>query len=162
MNRYQQRESVLKSMGFATYADYLQSPLWAKVRRRLFKRCSTCPCGKPATEAHHMSYKRRYLEGRGKIHKFIVPVCRACHQRIEFDAGGKTALGHANRILHEIRAEAEARGVRLPWGVMAQPSRKRRKSPTSGRSARKPLGSEPGQTLVRREIVESGEHAQSN
>jgi hypothetical protein len=114
MNRYAQRDSVLKAMGYASYAEYLASPLWQGIRARLLKVCSQCPCGAAATEIHHRTYKRRYMEGRGKVHKFMTPVCRACHQRIEFDGDGKTPLGQANRLLDEIRLEAESRGIRMP------------------------------------------------
>jgi hypothetical protein len=111
MNRYAQRDAVLREMGFPTYADYLASPLWARIKRRLFKAYGLCVCGAPATEVHHRTYKRRYMEGRGKIYSFLIPICRTCHQRIEFDERGKTALGHANRILDEIQADAESRGI---------------------------------------------------
>lgn len=114
MNRYAQRDAVLRDMGFASYDEYLASPLWSRIRARLFKVCDVCVCGEAATEVHHMTYKRRYMEGRGKIHKFLIPVCRKCHQRIEFDDQGKTPLGQANRVLTEIRLEAEARGIRAP------------------------------------------------
>ena len=114
MNRYAQRDAVLREMGFANYDEYLRSPLWAKIKRRLLKVCDRCPCGAPATEFHHRSYKRRYLEGRGKVTKFIVPICRRHHEHIEFDELGKTPLGQANRRLDEIRAAAEARGIIMP------------------------------------------------
>lgn len=115
MNRYSQRDAVLRDMGFSSYPDYLASGLWAGIRNRLFEVCSTCVCGNKATQVHHRTYKRRYMEGRGKIHKFLTPVCSACHARIEFDRDGKTPLGVANRRLDEIRVEAESRGIKMPF-----------------------------------------------
>lgn len=124
VSRYQQRDAVLAEMGFPTYLDYLRSPLYRSIRARIFKVCDRCVCGKPATELHHRSYKRRYLEGRGKIHKFITPVCREHHESIEFDEAGKLPLGWANAKLDAIRAEAEARGIVMPHKTRI----KRRKS----------------------------------
>jgi len=99
VNRYKQRDAVLRDMGYESYDAYLRSPLWKRIRARLLKKCDTCVCGAPATEFHHRSYKRRYLEGRGKIYKFIVPICRQCHAEIEFDDGAKLCLGWANAKL---------------------------------------------------------------
>jgi len=114
MNRYKQRDAVLKAMGFDSYSAYLRSPLWKRIRARLFKVCSMCVCGAPATQFHHRTYKRRYMEGRGKIHKYMVPICRKCHQTIEFEGSEKLSLGWANSKLDAIRADAESRGIRVP------------------------------------------------
>lgn len=110
MNRYAQRDRVLNEMGFASYRDYLASPLWQRIRARMLKACPTCPCGKPAEQIHHRTYKRRYLEGRGLIHKYLVPICRTCHEAIEFEGSEKLSLGWANAKLDEIREVAESRG----------------------------------------------------
>jgi len=114
MNRYQQRDAVLLQMGYASYKAYLSSPLWRKIRSRLMKVCGTCVCGQPATQFHHRTYKRRYLGGRGKIHKYITPVCAKCHKEIEFDGSEKLSLGWANAKLDEIRKQAEANGIVAP------------------------------------------------
>ena len=114
MNRYAQRDAVLLEMGFSSYREYLNSSLWKSIRKRLLKACCVCVCGKPATEFHHRSYKRRYLEGRGKVHKFITPICRECHLKIEFEGSQKMSLGWANARLLEIQADAESRGIKLP------------------------------------------------
>jgi len=117
MNRYEQRNAVLRSMGYESYASYLLSPLWKRIRAKLIKVCAVCVCGQPATEFHHRTYKRRYMEGRGKIHKFIIPVCRKCHGSIEFEGSEKLSLGWANAKLDAIRADAESRGIRMPAKV---------------------------------------------
>ena len=121
MNRYAQRDAVLKQIGFESYSDYRKSPLYARIRARVFKQWDTCVCGKPATQIHHMSYKRRYLEGRGKIHKFLVPLCDECHKTIEFDYQGKCPLGWANRRLDNLRLEYLNKGI-----PQAKSRRKRR------------------------------------
>lgn len=114
-NRYAQRDEILKEMGFASYAAYLASPLWGRVRARLFRVCDKCVCGEPATQFHHLTYKRKFLEGRGgKIHKYIVPLCRKCHHFIEFEDGKKVPMGRANARLEDLRAEYESRGIRAP------------------------------------------------
>jgi hypothetical protein len=143
MNRYKQRDEVLAKMGYASYQAYLASPLWAMVRRRLFAICDRCPCGEPATEAHHMSYKRKYLEGRGKYYKYITPVCRKCHESIEFDERGKTPLGWANHRLQDIREDAESRGIKMPYKT-----RMRRRSAKSRPAETCPDAREPGSHQV--------------
>ena len=125
MNRYQQRDDVLKTIGFASYREYLASPLWQSIRRRLFAVCKICPCGNEATEFHHRTYKKRYLLGRGKIHKFITPICRDCHQRIEFDGERKVALGWANSRLDEIIEESEQRGIKRPTKCRTRRNKKK-------------------------------------
>lgn len=125
MNRYAQRDEVLRLMGFRSYREYLDSRLWKAIRARVLRACSTCPCGQPATEVHHRTYKRRYLEGRGKIHKFLTPICRQCHQQIEFEGSEKLSLGWANAKLDAIREEAEKKGIILPRKFKTKPRRQR-------------------------------------
>ena len=134
MNRYEQRDSVLKKMGFPSYESYRRSNLWKRIRARLLKGCPICPCGNEATEIHHRTYKRRYMEGRGRITKFLVPICRLCHAWIEFDDGYKTSLGKANAKLDQIRENAEAKGIRVPSKYRMY-KKKCRKLPASGVNA---------------------------
>ena len=116
MNRYKQRDEVLSQMGFPSYDDYLRSPLWARIRARVMKSCGElCICGQSATEIHHRSYKRRYMEGRGKVTTFLTAICRKCHHFIEFDEEGKkTPLGLANTRLEKLARDAEDAGIRRP------------------------------------------------
>lgn len=127
MNRYAQRDKVLLEMGFSSYREYLDSKLWKSIRARIFRVCSICVCGEPATECHHRSYKRRYLEGRGRIHKYITPVCRKCHQQIEFEGSEKMSLGWANARLLKIQEEAEKRGIKVPKKARISVRRQRRR-----------------------------------
>lgn len=135
MNRYAQRDAVLGAMGFQSYGEYLASPLWRRIRARMFKVNKMCPCGKVATQIHHRTYKRRYLEGRGKIHKFLVPICGDCHKLIEFEGSEKLSLGWANAKLDAIREEAEMRGIVLP-----RKCKLKRKKPESKALTVSPLG----------------------
>lgn len=120
VNRYAQRDAVLLQMGFANYQEYLASPLWARIRARVMKACDgLCICGKEATEIHHRSYKRRYMEGKGKINSFLTAICRECHDFIEFDeAGNKVPLGFANSRLDQLITDAVGAGVHRPGKVM--------------------------------------------
>ena len=56
--------------------------------------------------------------GRGKIHKYLVPVCESCHKSIEFIDGRKTSLGEANRLLDAIIAV----GIERPRKCRLKPS----------------------------------------
>lgn len=125
MNSYEQRDKILLDMGFTSYAEYLESKLWARIRRRVYKVCQKCPCGKDATEIHHRSYKRQFLQGRGKIFQFLTPVCRECHEHIEFDGERKTSLDEANSRLDKIREKAEAKKIRMPPQTRTKPKKKK-------------------------------------
>lgn len=83
MKVYRERKRVLLSMGFDSYKDYLESSLWATIRKRFLATHKTClGCGGEATQVHHKSYTKKVLSGRGKGHLYAV--CRSCHERIEF------------------------------------------------------------------------------
>jgi len=98
---YEARGRHLLALGFATYADYLASPLWASIRQKVLDRdrgqCRLCP--KPATQVHHARYDRETLEGTSLT--FLGAVCAGCHRFVEFDAQGKkktaAAVGQAFR-----------------------------------------------------------------
>ena len=87
-NSYESRQKYLEELGFSSYADYRLSDLWKEVRAKVFKQFGNqCQlCGEPATEAHHNRYHKNDLIG--KRIKFIKPLCRRCHQSIEFDDRG--------------------------------------------------------------------------
>lgn len=98
VNRYAERDAVLIQIGFASYADYLKSPLWKRIRSRCLKKndgqCMLC--GRDASEVHHKNYSRAVL--LGKDGSGIIPICRDCHTLAEFDTQGfKTSLDEANR-----------------------------------------------------------------
>lgn len=83
---YKERDNNLKALGFATYADYLASDLWRKVRETVYReKGTTCTlCGLPAQVLHHNRY---FLDDlKGVTLKHIHPVCTNCHTRVEFNA----------------------------------------------------------------------------
>lgn len=66
---YNRRNKVLRGLGFASYEEYLASPLWAEISRRKLdsegRRCYAC--GKTATQVHHGDYDRETLRGPLKV-----------------------------------------------------------------------------------------------
>lgn len=100
---YASRNYILKMLGFASYKEYLASDLWKSVRKKVYaakgKNCYLC--GKPATELHHNRYHKNDLIGK-KL-KYIHPICRGCHEDIEFRAGEKTTLNQAKITFNKRR-----------------------------------------------------------
>jgi len=106
-NPYVDRSLVLKKIGYSGYADYLKSVAWEGIRYQVLISAPTCSarCGKLATEIHHEKYNRATLEG--KTLKYLHPVCRKCHERIEFDpeTGKKLTPRQATKRLFELASE---------------------------------------------------------
>jgi 5-methylcytosine-specific restriction endonuclease McrA len=100
-DNYTERLRNLKVLGFNSYRDYLRGRLWASVRAAaLARNGGRCRgCGRPARQVHHQDYSPETLLGQ-RPHR-LIPVCRRCHERIEFDEGGK------KRPLREARAVAD-------------------------------------------------------
>ena len=71
------------------YREYLASPLWRRIRRRILKRDGkTCQrCGGSGSEVHHRSYDDDVLDGRND--EQLATVCDGCHNVITFDDAGK-------------------------------------------------------------------------
>lgn len=105
---YRTRSRDLRAIGFKSYEEYLRSDLWAAIRRRVFKEISDkcAACNAPASEVHHRDYRPDML--RGHYIADLVPLCRTCHNYIEFtDAGAKvTTLEEANRRLNKLLKRA--------------------------------------------------------
>ncbi len=83
------RDRLLKSLGYASYWDYLASPLWKTIRTRAFRlKGSGCVlCGARAEEMHHRKYTKETL--LGLTLEWLEPVCKGCHKTIEFFADGR-------------------------------------------------------------------------
>lgn len=101
---YRERQEVLESMGFRSYAEYLLSDLWRQIRDRAFSaHGDTCVlCGKRAHVLHHLSYSLETLTG-GDL-SGLVPLCNRCHEEVEVDGGGakrsfRDALTQFNQML---------------------------------------------------------------
>lgn len=87
---YEKRRSALKSIGFATYPEYLSSETWANVKSRVMERdhrqCRLCNASEAYT-AHHMKYTVAALAGDDISE--IYSICKSCHYYIEFDGEKK-------------------------------------------------------------------------
>jgi len=85
---YGDRNRNLIRLGFANYAEYLESGLWASVRNAAFdrhgRRCVLC--GKDATQVHHTGYGVDTLIGNNL--ESLVPLCAGCHWKVEHDGKG--------------------------------------------------------------------------
>lgn len=86
---YESRASNLRAIGFSSYADYLKSSLWAKIRMRVFARKGwhCWLCAKDANAIHHNRY--RVCDLLGWTYANLFPICDDCHKGIEFGKKGK-------------------------------------------------------------------------
>lgn len=106
MKAYAKRDELLRQMGFASYEAYLKSDLWQWIKDRFKERWRGTDqwiCGLCGTTdnllLHHRSYDLDVLCGTNTKH-LLVPICPACHTKIEFDEQGKKrTLEDANRML---------------------------------------------------------------
>lgn len=101
---YASRSRTLNLMGFRSYAEYLKSDLWRRVRAKVFasKGRACCICGEHATQVHHNRYHRNDL--LGKRLRFLNPICGRCHEGIEFLAdGNKATVKQAGKAFDRLR-----------------------------------------------------------
>ena len=103
---YVKRNDRLSVLGYASYAEYLKSDDWARVRAEKLRRFRDCLlCGKPANQVHHMDYSHEVLLGLRP--QLLVTLCEGCHERIEFAEGRvKRSLSDANTELRRLAHEA--------------------------------------------------------
>lgn len=99
---YEQRNILLRELGYPTYAIYLQSPLWSFIRHHAYRihgrTCRLCP--RRATTIHHLSYSRDILLGNDL--SLLAPLCRTCHNRVEFagpPCGRRATAGRFKRTI---------------------------------------------------------------
>jgi hypothetical protein len=94
LKAYAKRNAKLRELGYPTYAHYLQSPIWADIRKRVLDRdCSKCwGCKGVATQVHHGHYGRENLLGLDISD--LWSVCRKCHEACEFATNGRKRAVH--------------------------------------------------------------------
>lgn len=114
------RESSLEVLGYDTYTAYLNSALWAKIRRRVYARangkCEACGERKPEN-VHHWSYSVATL--LGKKLKHLEAVCKICHDQFHEEPARK---GKGPRQLTPTRlANIAYYELVRKGGVLAQP-----------------------------------------
>ena len=98
------QKAIWTTQGFDTYAAYLASDLWKAIRRRVLKKTPKCQaCEDRATLVHHRGYYLWVL--RGETLTGLIPLCRTCHEHIEFDNGEKVPLGWANSRLVDLQCK---------------------------------------------------------
>lgn len=85
---WKNREKYLKDMGFSSYREYLDSDYWISIRSCVLEFDDNCyHCSKKADCVHHNSYSKMALEGED-LSK-LIPLCKNCHYKLEFDKHGK-------------------------------------------------------------------------
>lgn len=88
---YWVRNEALRKIGFPDYPSYLASELWRKIREYILRREPKCRfCPDRATQVHHHYYHLEVLLGEDD--RYLIPVCRGCHEYGEvLPGGGKAA-----------------------------------------------------------------------
>lgn len=99
------RADSLLYLGMANYAEYLASPLWESIRKRVLDRenriCRLC--GEEASQVHHRSYSKATMLG-DRIDR-LVALCRECHRWIEFDGDRKCDPKEAEKRFRQFRGK---------------------------------------------------------
>lgn len=130
LDKYRQRDIDLLSLGFPSYAAYLNSPLWGDIRQDVLDRaegvCEVC-VSNAAKQVHHRSYDVRVL--LGKVLSMLTAVCDRCHREAELTPAGD------KRFLQEANAHMEARAW-IDGRVLPGVCRSCRKNSTGDRSSR--------------------------
>lgn len=85
---YKERNEILRSLGFRSYPDYLESALWAKIRLGVLKAAGwSCQvCKGPGQTVHHSKYTKANLTGDSK--RWLHAICHRCHEKVEVDEHG--------------------------------------------------------------------------
>ena len=99
MGAYAKRDATLLTLGFGSYASYLDSELWKSIRAKVLirdKRRCRC-CLEPAFQVHHDSYGESTLKGDSFDRLFSI--CESCHRKLEFEPSGR------KRLFNEVRRE---------------------------------------------------------
>lgn len=105
---FKRRDELLREIGFASYAEYLKSDLWFKIRRRAMNQTNgmCVKCGRKAIFVHHVEYTRELLLGRGSL-KSLWAICRSCHKFVH-----STEARGCKTWTPEKRQDGEAQGPR--------------------------------------------------
>lgn len=115
--------SVLKSLGFESYKDYLASPLWRSIRAKKLRISGKCYfCRSRASQVHHVHYTRRNLSGKSL--KGLHSLCGHCHHEIEFEGDRKRTLGQAQAKFYEMRRDRKKeKKEQEDWGIREERAR---------------------------------------
>lgn len=102
-NPYEFRADSLRTLGFASYRDYLKSDLWISIKARAIRaarnKCARCGSGE-RLQVHHRTYDLKTMAG-GTLDGLTV-ACRRCHCAAEQPKSGRSAhdrLSGANEYM---------------------------------------------------------------
>lgn len=100
--RSDDRDSMLRQMGYSSYAVYLRSNEWLEIRRLVFQsQGKACLCCRSAANiVHHRRYCRRVMLGLDL--SALMPLCEECHNVAH---KGGCSLEVANRRIDFLRVE---------------------------------------------------------
>jgi hypothetical protein len=116
---YAARNAALKALGFASYAEYLQSEQWIAIRSAVLCRDRVCfGCGKSASQVHHLWYSPRALEGKDL--RALVAICGGCHEVVEHSGDLKRSPGKASRVLTAMRNWRTSGDLEPPGALRAR------------------------------------------
>jgi len=106
--RYRVREQSLKTLGFRTYKEYLNSNLWKTLKVRLIGQlCQICKVEKAYT-FHHVTYSIPAMIG--ELPDQLIPICKRCHYAGEFQNAEKILDG--KEIDRRLRKRARSKTIR--------------------------------------------------
>jgi hypothetical protein len=112
---YEERNEILKSLGFYSYQEYIDSDLWSIIRKEILSRdaCFCRICGKRGYEVHHFTYSKDIL--LGKRPEALITLCRDCHQHLEYDEKIKKPLRQCQRdLLERVTRTKMIKGISNP------------------------------------------------
>lgn len=140
MSEWDIRREALARLGFGCYADYLASPLWKRIKQRVFERDKKiCVCGRPAHQVHHRQYEYRELSGESLF--WLVSLCVRCHRKVSYNSYGN------------IREPHEGEGMLRACGrKKVESTSKKKKRPKGKKSARR----KAHRALVRKLMGQAG------
>ncbi len=110
---YTDRNQVLVELGYADYNQYQASPLWKKIRAKVFavKGRGCWLCDQQAICIHHIDYAKDTLLGRSL--DGLVPLCNTCHGVVEFlPDKKKRSLRASQRTYKALLTQAKHLGIR--------------------------------------------------
>ncbi len=104
---YAVRNRRLKLMGYASYQEYLTSPLWSEIRRKVFARDKgLCVlCGMLARDVHHLDYQRQTMLGKSLDR--VVSLCSLHHEVIEMDGQSKRSFPDVAKVFDSLAINAD-------------------------------------------------------
>lgn len=99
-------EEIVRRLGYASYKDYLKTPLWREhIWPRIMERDSyTCQCGKKATQVHHHDYTEAVM--RGDDDSLLISLCVTCHKIVEFDGRRRRTIEEKRQVIANLKERA--------------------------------------------------------